>query len=409
MLIKINTGPGRLHLTKSFEILTSIQSGLNFGLITGWIPGQKTSWMVSTLGKVYGHKNMAYGMQQRSKMKEIGLTESLWAPDFFLHFLFLLQRRLGLLSKDLAAYLGWSVYAYSSSFRYGDADIIHVRSGAGGRWLKKFKGKKRIIVDHSIAHPKYFDDNLNELVSQHNLEVFNSMNSKFWRMVLRDCEIADFILVNSDFVKQTFLDNGFAEERIIVNYLGVRQDFYGLKDSYVIKANLKLLYVGGVVLRKGVLDLIEMMNILARDLDIEVDLTLIGTNDEILKDYSKNENMSFLGHLPQDELAMYLSNSDIFIFPSLGEGCAVSLMEAWAAGIPVICTRESGLPAIHKKDALFVKTRSPEELANSVKELVFNYGLRAELGNEAKRSFASQYTWDRYAQDLIDIYKIQDE
>lgn len=68
--------------------------------------------------------------------------------------------------------------------------------------------------------------------------------------MVSDCEKADVVLVNSDFVKQTFIDTGFDPNKIKVAYLGVRNDFFGLKHDYSIDGKLKILFTGGFGFRR---------------------------------------------------------------------------------------------------------------------------------------------------------------
>ena len=72
----------------------------------------------------------------------------------------------------------------------------------------------KIIVDHSIAHPAFMDKQLRKEYERYG-SVFNlGLDNPFWNGIIEDCKKADIVLVNSQFVKDTFVQNGFEEEKI---------------------------------------------------------------------------------------------------------------------------------------------------------------------------------------------------
>ena len=75
--------------------------------------------------------------------------------------------------------------------------------------------------------------------------------------MLRDCDDADLLLVNSDFVKKTFVEQGYPAEKVRVAYLGVREEFFDLKRDYRIAGPVKILFTGNFDIRKGVRLLLE--------------------------------------------------------------------------------------------------------------------------------------------------------
>ncbi len=78
-----------------------------------------------------------------------------------------------------------------------------------------------------------------------------------WKLVLRDCADADLLLVNSDFVKKTFIEQGYAADKVRVAYLGVREEFFDLKHDYRIDGPVRILFTGNFDIRKGVRVLLE--------------------------------------------------------------------------------------------------------------------------------------------------------
>lgn len=165
--------------------------------------------------------------------------------------------------------------------------------------------------------------------------------------------------MNSYFVKTTFVDSGFNPDKIKVVYLGVREDFWKLKSDYTISnGQVEILFTGGFGFRKGGEYILAALCELDRQ-GVNYHMTVVGDSSgakPLLEKYHPS-NITFVPTVPQDGLKEYLANSDIYLFPSLCEGCASSGMEAMAAGLPVIATVESGLPIDDMVDGVIVPSK----------------------------------------------------
>jgi len=405
MKILLSTGNGRLHLMTSSRYLKNIN--INIDVLTGWLPKNTTSITIKLASYLTSHKNLASGMQKRL-MPETGIRMiSCALPEFLTQFLFLLSRKTGIITKDVAAAIGWTFFGWYSSFYIKDYDIFHVRAGAGcgGAIIKAKKQGMKVITDYSIAHPSFFDESVNLEIQKYNQKPFITSSSRFWKMAIRDCNLADIVLVNSHFVKQTFVDHGFDENKIKVVYLGVREDFYRLKKDYTKGKVLRILFTGSFEMRKGAEYILKAMQILDR-MQFLHELIIVGSNMEasnLLKKYPA-KCINLVGHVPQDELKVYLSTADIYLFPSLGEGCASSAMEAMAAGLPVIATRESGIPMIDHVNGIQIPFKSEKNIVDAIFELNDNINLRKRLGENAAEKIIINYTWNMYAEQVKNLY-----
>lgn len=407
MKVLLSTGNGRLHLMTSATYLK--KKKVNVNVLTGWIPRDEKSIFVQLMSLLSGHKNLAAGMKKRLEAGSEVRMISQPIPEFFTQFLFLFSRKTGWITKDTAASIGWTFFGWCSGFRIKGYDVFHVRAGAGrGHAIKRAKNKGlKVVVDQSIAHPLFFDRSVNSEIERHGKPPFISCHSRFWNMVLSDCHAADILLVNSDFVKQTFVDSGFDPDKIRVVYLGVREDFYRIKQNYEKEnAALHILFTGGFELRKGAEYILKAMQDLDRE-NFPYKLTVVGSNvgsEDLLEKYPIKE-LDLVGHVPQDELKKYLSSADVYLFPSLAEGCAVSAMEAMAAGLPVIVTKESGLPVISGRDGLRIESKNVNDIKSAIYKLDGDITLRRELGRNAAEAIVGKYSWDLYADKVDSIYR----
>jgi glycosyltransferase involved in cell wall biosynthesis len=99
--------------------------------------------------------------------------------------------------------------------------------------------------------------------------------------------------------------------------------------------------------------------------------------------------------------------ADVFCLPSIHEPFGIVILEAWAAGCPVVATRVGGIPGFAKDghDALLVKPDCPEELSGALAPLLGNPGLRARLGESGRRRVIKEFDWSVVTNQLISLYQ----
>lgn len=405
----ISTGQGRLHLIESAIAIK--KAGVDVKVITGWVPSKKIpDKFINFLGSFVGRKNLASGLRKRNieNFENVNIFTCSFS-EFYIQFLFFLSKY-NLLKRDSAAISGWKVYGWQSKKYLNDANIFHVRSGAGqGGAIEKAKTNGlKVIVDHSIAHPNELN---NQILKSLNGNSSNhpSLNTlkKFWKLVLKDCNEADVIVVNSDYVKDSFIQNGFSADKISVIPLGVKKEFWNLKKNYLIKEHTKLLFTGGFGRRKGAQLIIEAFNKL-NEISDRYTIDVLGSvmNDiDTPKWFKNHKNVNLHGHIPQEKMFSYLNKSDIYIFPSYSEGAAQSLKEAMAAGLPVIATYQSGAPIEHMKNGIIIKDHCVSSLMKAIMLLNENSNLRGYLGRNATKTISSEHTWDKYGENVSYLYK----
>jgi len=300
--------------------------------------------------------------------------------------------------------LTWALFGRHSRRYLGRDNIFHVRSGAGqGGAIRaaKVKGMK-VVVDHSIAHPGYIE----HVMTRAGHRPYISVSDPFWRLILKDCADADVLLVNSEFVRSTFIEAGYPPERIRVAYLGVREDFFSLKKNYTLKTSPRLLFTGAFSYRKGA-DLLLLTLRQMERLGTVCELHVAGDASEcrMLADkYSGASRIVLHGSLPQAELKSLLAESDLYVFPTLAEGCAKSAMEAMAAGLPVVTTQACGLPGDPGEHYVQISERTPEALATVLSEILRQPDRRERVGRSGAALVKQHYRWEDYGRNVAALY-----
>ncbi len=112
----------------------------------------------------------------------------------------------------------------------------------------------------------------------------------------------------------------------------------------------------------------------------------------------------FLGYVrPRDLPALYQLAS-VFAFPSLDEGFGLPILEAFAAGTPVVASNAGAIPEVAGDAALLVPPEDVDALASALHSLLTDGGSRARLA-EKGRSRAAGYTWRATAQAHLSVYR----
>ena len=223
---------------------------------------------------------------------------------------------------------------------------------------------------------------------------------------LKEYEVADLITVPSDFVLQSFLDRGVPREKIAKVPYGVdisRFSPRAVEDDGV----FRVVFIGGLSLRKGIRYLIEGFN---RAAIPNSELVLIGSMGAQTSHAVKGLNLDrvrMTGHLPQSELPTWLSRSKVFVLPSLEEGLAMVQLQALACGCPVIATTNTGGTEYirHGENGFVVPIRDPDAIARHLIELADD-PAKAKAMREAALKSAHQFgSATIYGDNMVRTYK----
>ncbi|HUK37419.1 MAG TPA: glycosyltransferase [Vicinamibacterales bacterium] len=111
----------------------------------------------------------------------------------------------------------------------------------------------------------------------------------------------------------------------------------------------------------------------------------------------------FLGH--RDDARDLLAACDVYANSSISEGISLTILEAMAAGLPVIATHVGGTPEIVDASCgRLVPSRDPESLATTIDQLAGDADLRAALGRAARARVERRFTLDRMIAEYRDAY-----
>lgn len=108
----------------------------------------------------------------------------------------------------------------------------------------------------------------------------------------------------------------------------------------------------------------------------------------------------YIGAVAYEKLPSVYRKADLFVFASSCENMPITLLEAMASGLPIASSRCGPMPEILKDSGLYFDPESPEQIADSVVELLINRDKRTECAARA-HEYAKEYSWNRCARETF--------
>ncbi len=234
--------------------------------------------------------------------------------------------------------------------------------------------------------------------------------SRYWQHVLEE----------QYGIRSTIVTNGVDAERFR------RPDGFDgteLRSRVGAEKRMVLLTVGGIEPRKGSLELFEALALVKKELAEPPALVVIGGHS--FRDHSayrdaalqratdlgveEGSDYHLLGTVSDEELAAWYHAADAFVFPSVKEGWGLAVLEALAAGLPVVTTDiEVFREYLDNQTALLVPPGDAEQLAAALVRLVDEPELRKGLQSTGP-GIAGRFTWEACAARHIEIYRAVSE
>lgn len=292
-------------------------------------------------------------------------------------------------------------------------------------YLKKVKRVKALIkeINPDILHAHYASSYglLGSIANKHPyiISVWGSdiydfpIKSPIHKFIIKyNLKKADYILSTSNVMKietqkytdknieitpfgvdiNKFIPNKTEKEEIIIGTIKTLEEKYGVQ--YLIKAF------------KEVKD---------RNKELKLKLRIGGRGSqedylkELVKEFSMEEDVTFLGFVKPQDVIKEFQNFDLAVFPSTldSESFGVAAVEAEACGTPVVVTNVGGLMESTKPNvtSLVAKKESIEDLAEKIEILIKNKELRIKMGIDARQFVEENYSLDENFEAVNNIYK----
>ncbi|MER3458250.1 MAG: glycosyl transferase family 1 [Chloroflexota bacterium] len=240
-----------------------------------------------------------------------------------------------------------------------------------------------------------------------------------WRVLAK----ADRIIATSpNYVTTSPYLQRFADKCVIIP-LGVDVDRFQQADPAQVAAIRTkgrqrpiLLFVGRLRYYKGLDDLLRAMALLRDTRDhLTATLLICGSGPmeaawrALTQELGLTEQVHFLGDVPEETLPALYHAADLYVLPanSRAEAFGVALLEAMAAGLPVISTEVgtgTSYVNIHGETGLIVPPRDPQRLAQAIATLLNDLALRQRLGAQAQARVRAKFSQATMIERVLDLY-----
>lgn len=295
-----------------------------------------------------------------------------------------------------------SLIVYIKKNIKNDFDIAHIHMSYKGSFIRKYliflitKLFKKKVILH--LHGSEF-------------EVFYKNSNFILKKMIKDIlKKSDLVIVLGEKWKNVIQEiEPSANVKIFNNSVPVPKYKVGLNDN-----GFNILFLGVLIKRKGIYDLIEAIKILNDSGVLEkynVKFTIGGSGKEKeeienkISDYNLDSVIDMVGWVDGELKESLLKNSQLFVLPSYNEGLPMAILEAMSYGIPVISTEVGSIGEVvcNYKTGFTFKPGDINSLVQYIEKLITEKQLWYEMSGNCKKSIEEDFNEEKY------FYKVEKE
>jgi len=213
---------------------------------------------------------------------------------------------------------------------------------------------------------------------------------------------SDLVIAGSKNLKQHGVEMGIDKSKCVIIPNAVDLSFFKMPRSYSTNPR-NVIFIGRLISTKGPQILIEAAKLVIEQIS-DVKFLIVGDGplrtrlEEFVKKNNLSNNIVFLGRV--DDIRTTMKDGDVYVRPSITDGMPYGILEAMAAGLPVIATNIAGTPdiIIHGKTGHLIKCGDAKKLASAILDLLENPNYMENLAKNGLKFVTSKYGWQ-------DVYK----
>jgi glycosyltransferase involved in cell wall biosynthesis len=299
----------------------------------------------------------------------------------------------------------WRTFGCTKEIKKLKLDIYHGLSHELPVGIKK-TGVKSIVTIHDLIYKTYPND-------------FKFFDRKIYDFKFRyACENADKIIAVSKSTKADIIKfYNIPEDKIDVVYQSCQPNFKiklsaDETDNIIKKYNLPdefLLYVGSVIERKNLLNIVKAVNLIKDT--VKIPMVVVGSGKDYLrkvKKYVSDNNLEsrviFTSEISFFDLPAIYQKASLFIYPSQYEGFGIPLIESLWSKTPVITSNISSLPEAAGGGAFYCNPEDEKTIADGILKILFDSEYNKQLIN-AGFEHVQQFENKNNVYKLMEVYK----
>lgn len=275
--------------------------------------------------------------------------------------------------------------------RSSPTPVLHAVDGiAAGTARRARRRGGLVITDLRSAHPTAAG------------QAGHGIDARDTRLRRAQYDRSDLLVCNSDYTKRTFVEAGFAQERLVVVPLGADLDLF--RPAPDPPPTFTVLFVGRFEPAKGAREFAAAVRALPAGCRVVVVGEVRRPHADLLTDI--DADVSWVAHVPHVELAEIYRSSSVLVLPSHSDGWGMVVLEAMACGLPVIVTDATGASMVITDgvDGHVVPVADAGAVAGRLAELRADPRAAQAMG-AAARTTALDHSWARYGDRLVALYR----
>jgi len=233
------------------------------------------------------------------------------------------------------------------------------------------------------------------------------------------CIFSDAIITASENTKKDVIEaSGCEEQKVVVIYNGVDYEAFSKVQkksplAHEVRQKYKLpehfiLWVGSYREHKNLELLCKAVQKAKTHSHLPHKLVFCGPGllrERDIREISRiyNDDVVIIGPASAEELSFLYAMADVFVFPSLYEGFGLPVLEAMAAGTPVITSNISSPPEVAGDAAILVNPLDVEEIADAIIKVTTDDNLKQTLVKKG-RERAKQFSWEDTARKTLEVF-----
>lgn len=324
-------------------------------------------------------------------------------------------------------YQGVRVTRYKNQFRlmrycislgmikgFKDFDLIHSHNYRNfqadlGLFFSKLKRKPFILSPHGslLGYKRYLEEKL----SRFPYAFYDGLTFEL------TAKRADLIIVSSRIEYEDAIEFGISEEKLRLVPVGIDVERYEGTGGNKKKDGLTLLFVGRIARNRKVENLIRAL----KGINDEVRLIVVGSEEKtssvsregylkelavLARNLGVEDRVHFVGPRFDDALVEFYCSADIFVYTSKYESFGQPILEAAAAGLPIIATPVGVAKELIRngETGYLVEFDNPSMLAERIKTLL-DEQVRSKCGKNIKELVKKKFAWDGIINAYVRIYR----
>jgi glycosyltransferase involved in cell wall biosynthesis len=211
----------------------------------------------------------------------------------------------------------------------------------------------------------------------------------YWKSWRAECELADRIIVNSQWSFDALVGTGIPKEKLSIIPLAFENKMPSVLPKkyprqFTATRPLRVLFLGQINLRKGIARLLKAV----RSFQLQpVEFLMVGPVQINIPDDSRsNQKLRWFGPVARNKVRNYYEQADVLILPTLSEGFALSQLEAIAHRLPVIASRRCGEMVIDRVNGLLLEEPTGPAIEEALRSCLHNPDQLAQFSQNATLS-----------------------